>query len=404
MIMIKKKPIVMLIAAVTMAAGLVGTAYAEEGENTEIVVFDGPMGSNTADSTGVSSNIGPGASLSTDTTGNTANSGSDTATTDANSSIPLPTGHYFNNTEAYTYQNMVADLNALQAEFPSMQMSVLANTADGRQIYDVVIGNPQARHKILVHAGIHAREYITSQLAVREIASLLAMQKDNFMYQGQSVAALLENTCIHFVPMVNPDGITLVQSGIDALNTETAKAQVQSIIAADGVTDTAAYLRQWKNNINGVNLNRNFDAYWQETIPKVDHPSNMNYKGTGPECEIESKALADLCRRIMPDYTISYHTQGRVIYWYFGENGTYKSKAQYLAGVVHQNTGYTISDTWSTNDCAGFKDWAELKLDIPSVTIECGIGSSPVSEDQISQIWEENDGILPDLLAGLAAK
>lgn len=368
--------------------------------------------------TGTAASIGPtvpGSTSSTDTTGtagSTALSGlfntgtsSDGASTALNtlSSIPLPGNFYFSNTGAYTYQNMVADLNALQAAFPSMQMSVLANTVDGRQIYHVVVGNPQAPHQILVHAGIHAREYIVSQLAMREIASLLVMQQGNLLYQGQSVAALLQNTCIHFVPMVNPDGITLVQGGIDALNTEAAKAQVQSIIAADGATNVSSYLRQWKNNINGVNLNRNFDAYWQEATPKVNHPSNMNYKGTAAECEIESKALADLCRQIMPDYTISYHTQGRVIYWYFGETGTYKAKAQYLANVVHQNSGYEISNTWSQTDAAGFKDWAELKLDIPSVTIECGHGTSPVSESQISQIWEENDGILPDLLVGLGA-
>lgn len=368
--------------------------------------------------TGTDASIGPtvpGSTSSTDTTGtagSTALSGlfntgtsSDGASTALNtlSSIPLPGNFYFSNTGAYTYQNMVADLNTLQAAFPSMQMSVLANTVDGRQIYHVVVGNPQAPHQILVHAGIHAREYIVSQLAMREIASLLVMQQGNLLYQGQSVAALLQNTCIHFVPMVNPDGITLVQGGIDALNTEAAKAQVQSIIAADGATNVSSYLRQWKNNINGVNLNRNFDAYWQEATPKVNHPSNMNYKGTAAECEIESKVLADLCRQIMPDYTISYHTQGRVIYWYFGETGTYKAKAQYLANVVHQNSGYEISNTWSQTDAAGFKDWAELKLDIPSVTIECGHGTSPVSESQISQIWEENDGILPDLLVGLGA-
>ena len=129
----------------------------------------------------------------------------------------------------------------------------------------------------------------------------------------------------------------------------------------------------------------------------------MFYKGTRPESEVESKALANLCRQLRPDYTISYHTQGRVIYWYFGETGNYTAKGQYLANVVHQNTGYTISDTWSQTDAAGFKDWAVQKLDIPSVTIELGRGTSPVDESQITQMWTENDGILPDLLVGIGA-
>lgn len=332
----------------------------------------------------------------------TTTSGSSTVL-NALSTVPLPAGYYCSNVGTYTYQEMQVDLNSLKATYPQMQMDVLGNTTDGRQLYHVVVGNPSAPHKILVHGGIHAREYISSQVVMREIVALLEMQQNNWLYHGQSVATLLQNICIHFVPMVNPDGITLVQGGIDALNTQAAKTMVMSMAAQDQVTDLATYLRKWKNNINGVNLNRNFDAFWQEATPKVDHPSNMFYKGTGPESEVESKALANLCRQLMPDYTISYHTQGRVIYWYFGETGNYKAKGQYLANVVHQNTGYTISDTWSQTDAAGFKDWAVQKLDIPSVTIELGRGTSPVDESQITQMWTENDGILPDLLVGIGA-
>lgn len=332
----------------------------------------------------------------------TTTSGSSTVL-NALSTVPLPAGYYCSNVGTYTYQEMQVDLNILKATYPQMQMDVLGNTIDGRQLYHVVVGNPSAPHKILVHGGIHAREYISSQVVMREIVALLEMQQNGWLYHGQSVATLLQNTCIHFVPMVNPDGITLVQGGIDALNTQAAKTMVMSMAAQDQVTDLATYLRKWKNNINGVNLNRNFNAFWQEATPKVDHPSNMFYKGTGPESEVESKALANLCRQLMPDYTISYHTQGRVIYWYFGETGNYKAKGQYLANVVHQNTGYTISDTWSQTDAAGFKDWAVQKLDIPSVTIELGRGTSPVDESQITQMWTENDGILLDLLVGIGA-
>lgn len=382
------------------AAGSTDTTHA-------LVSSSGSSASTPADSIGTTS-FGPtvpgvtGSSMNNLFGTGTTTSGSSTVL-NALSTVPLPAGYYCSNVGTYTYQEMQVDLNILKATYPQMQMDVLGNTIDGRQLYHVVVGNPSAPHKILVHGGIHAREYISSQVVMREIVALLEMQQNGWLYHGQSVATLLQNTCIHFVPMVNPDGITLVQGGIDALNTQAAKTMVMSMAAQDQVTDLATYLRKWKNNINGVNLNRNFDAFWQEATPKVDHPSNMFYKGTGPESEVESKALANLCRQIMPDYTISYHTQGRVIYWYFGETGNYKAKGQYLANVVHQNTGYTISDTWSQTDAAGFKDWAVQKLDIPSVTIELGRGTSPVDESQIIQMWTENDGILPDLLVGIGA-
>ena len=385
------------------AAGGTDTTHA-------LVSSSGNSASTPADSIG-STSFGPTVPGTTGSSTSSLNQlfGSGTSTSgssnvlNALSTVPLPAGYYCSNVGTYTYQEMQVDLNTLKATYPKMQMDVLGNTIDGRQLYHVVVGNPSAPHKILVHGGIHAREYISSQLVMREIVALLEMQQNNWLYHGQSVATLLQNTCIHFVPMVNPDGITLVQGGVDALNTQAAKTMVMSMAAQDQVTDLAAYLRKWKNNINGVNLNRNFDAFWQEATPKVDHPSNMFYKGTGPESEVESKALANLCRQLRPDYTISYHTQGRVIYWYFGETGNYKAKGQYLANVVHQNTGYTISDTWSQTDAAGFKDWAVQKLDIPSVTIELGRGTSPVDESQITQMWTENDGILPDLLVGIGA-
>lgn len=318
--------------------------------------------------------------------------------------LPLPVGFHFNNIATYTYQNMVDDLTVLKAQYPEMKMDVLGTTADNRSLYHVVVGNPNAKHKILVHAGIHAREYIVSQLCMREIASLLEMQKKATTYKGCSVPQLLETTCIHFVPMVDPDGITLVQGGINALQTAAAKTSVLTIAGLDGATDMGTYLRTWKNNINGVNLNRNFDANWSEAAAKVDHPSSMNYKGSAPESEIESKVLADLTRTIMPDRTISYHTQGKVIYWYFGETGTYKNEGLNLATIVHNNSGYSISNSWSEKDAAGYKDWAVQKLDIPSVTIECGIGTSPVPEEQIESMWSRNDGILPDVLVDLLYK
>lgn len=318
--------------------------------------------------------------------------------------LPLPAGYHFDNVATYTYDNMVSDLSVLQSMYPEMKMDVLASTPDNRNIYHVVVGNPNAKHRILVHAGIHAREYIVCQVVMREIASLLEMQQKGAVYSGCSVPDLLQNTCIHFVPMVDPDGITLVQGGVDALQTDGAKMSVRTIAGMDGATDMEKYLRTWKNNINGVNLNRNFDANWEQTPSKVDHPSSMNYKGTSAESEVESKVLADLTRAIMPDRTISYHTQGRVIYWYFGETGNYKNEGFNLATIVHNNTNYSISNSWAEHDAAGFKDWAVQKLDIPSVTIECGLGTSPVEEEQIDRIWAENDGILPDIMIDLLNK
>ena len=40
----------------------------------------------------------------------------------------------------------------------------------------------------------------------------------------------------------------------------------------------------------------------------------------------------------------------------------------------------------------------ERKFNVPSVTVECGRGTSPVPEEQIDKIWKGQRGVLPDLL------
>ena len=371
--------------------------------DTTGIQSNGPVAGTGTEQT-AASDFGPSVGGAAAETAQTDQTAADQTAEVQEETLPLPSGYHFNNIAPYTYQNMVDDLTVLKAQYPNMQMDVLAATADSRNLYHVVVGNPLAKHKILVHAGIHAREYIVCQVVMRQIASLLEMQQAGTVYKGCSIPDLLNNTCIHFVPMVDPDGITLVQGGLEALNSEDARMSVMTIAGMDNASDMEQYLRTWKNNLNGVNLNRNFDANWEETPSKVDHPSSMNYKGTAPECEIETKVLADLTRSLMPDRTISYHTQGKVIYWYFGETGNYKNEGYNLASIVNRNTGYRISNTWAEKDAAGFKDWAVQKLDIPSVTIECGIGTSPVDESQIEEMWAGNDGILPDVMIDLVNK
>jgi possible gamma-D-glutamyl-L-diamino acid endopeptidase 1 len=197
--------------------------------------------------------------------------------------------------------------------------------------------------------------------------------------------------------MVNPDGVSLVQNGIDGIGSEELKSAVLEMAKRDKATNLPSYFRLWKNNLAGVNLNKNFDANWEKTVDTKGYPSKDEYKGTAQESEIESKALADLQRKEKFSASISYHTQGEVIYWYFGE-GSYVEEARKLAKTVNRNSGYTIVNSYSENHAGGFKDFMERKYNVPSVTIECGKGTSPVSEEQIDKIWKGQKGILPDLL------
>ena len=296
----------------------------------------------------------------------------------------------------YTYGEFQRDMAALQKNAgAALRVDEIGQTVDGNKLYDFRVGNPAAERHLLVFGGIHAREYITAQLVMRQLVQLLSDQSTNGSYENIAVRELLSNTEIHFIPMANPDGIGISQLGLEGLHTEAVRETVRQIAAKDGKALTESYLRQWKSNANGVDLNRNFDALWESYNDHLGHASADHYKGTAPECELESKALADLTRQFQFDATLSYHTQGEVIYWNFGQEGELKNMSLLLANRVSDLTGYRLDGNFQALDTAGYKDWAISKLGIPSLTIEAGHGGNPVDPAQMDAIWRENRDVVP---------
>ena len=309
----------------------------------------------------------------------------------------IQTGEYLCfQSSLYTYGEFQRDMAALQNNAgTALRVDEIGQTVDGNKLYDFRVGNPAAERHLLVFGGIHAREYITAQLVMRQLVQLLSDQSTNGSYENIAVRELLSNTEIHFIPMANPDGISISQLGLEGLHTEAVRETVRQIAAKDGKALTESYLRQWKSNANGVDLNRNFDARWESYNDHLGHASADHYKGTAPECELESKALADLTRQFQFDATLSYHTQGEVIYWNFGQEGELKNMSLLLANCVSELTGYRLDGNFQALDTAGYKDWAISKLGIPSLTIEAGHGGNPVDPAQMDAIWRENRDVVP---------
>ena len=294
--------------------------------------------------------------------------------------------------ELYTYAEMEKDLLQLKNSYAEVPITVesLTRTFDGRQVYHVVVGESGASKNILITGAIHGREYITAQLVMRQILDLCNRYSD-YMQMNDSVA-------FHFVPMINPDGVTISQMQLDGINHRLTRQTIYQVYQNDSAVELDSYLIQWKANARGVDLNRNFDALWDEYTSGPQKASTDCYKGTAPHCEPESRALVDLTEKMDFDATISYHTQGEVIYWYFGQEGTLLDKSEKLANLASQCTGYPTYANYKSLDPAGYKDWAIQKKGIPSLTIEVGHGSNPVPHDQMESIWKQNKNLIAMLL------
>ena len=294
--------------------------------------------------------------------------------------------------EKYTYDMMVQDLANLQARYGDshMKINVIGTSLDGRNLYEAILGNPNAKKHVLIHAGIHAREYMNPLLVMKQLEYGLEYY-DQGVYDGQYLKAILNNVAVHFVPMVNPDGILISQYGVDALQSQELKQVVRQCYEDDlaqGITSSAfeRYLLYWKANARGVNLNGNFPANW-DIVGSPSKPSFASYKGDSVLSEPESQALANLMNSREWAATVSYHSMGNIIYWDY-EGNRVQQESNELATLIGNSTGYRLSGTVSHG---GFKDWAQIKDNpVPSVTIETGGVTCPMPLSEYEDVWERN--------------
>ena len=97
--------------------------------------------------------IGPGGPGTTN-----ANAGQQADNSYYNQTLSNPV---VNPVDKYSYSQMVNDISALASRYPgTVTVKSIGKSADGRDIYDVIVGNPNASKKILFQGAIHAREYI----------------------------------------------------------------------------------------------------------------------------------------------------------------------------------------------------------------------------------------------------
>lgn len=310
--------------------------------------------------------------------------------------------YYFQKSRVYTYEEMSADLSVLQMKYDSvMTMDSLDTTYDGRKLFHIVIGDRKAERQVLVFGSIHGREYITSQLVMCQLADILERLQNQGEYKGETLSHIFNRTALHIIPMINPDGVTLCQRGMEAMKFQKTRQQLYRIYEMDQAVELDEYFGKWKSNARGVDLNRNFDAKWEEYDDRTGHPSSDHYKGSFPESEIEAKALTELTRQYPFQRTISYHAQGNVIYWYFGQEGDLYRESREFAELVAKETGYVTDADYDKLDPAGYKDWAISAMKIPSLTVEVGTGGTPVSAEQFPTIWEQNKTVLLEMMYDL---
>lgn len=256
----------------------------------------------------------------------------------------------------------------------------IGKTLLGREIFAFAVGC--GAPKIIVQYAIHAREHITYFLAIEQIKTALRV-----LGHGRGT--------IYFVPVVNIDGVALAIDGIDTV----PKNQQKILKKLVENNDFALF----KANAQGVDLNVNFDARWGEGAKNVRFPNSENYIGTHPASEPEVQALVNFTLKIKPDFTISYHAKGEVIYYDFGQPRKIKKNHKKIAKIASEATGYPIRP--SGKSAGGYKDWCISRLGIPAITIEVGAESwaHPINREFLAAIYQKNSKVIIKILDYLRA-
>ena len=91
--------------------------------------------------------------------------------------------------------------------------------------------------------------------------------------------------------------------------------------------------------------------------------------------------------------TISYHSAGEIVFWYFGQTGQEYKRDLDLATELCKITGYVLTpmDMQKKSSC-GYKDWYIQEFKRPGFTIEIGktVNNMAIPEEEMIEAWEKN--------------
>jgi carboxypeptidase T len=290
------------------------------------------------------------------------------------------------NGDFHTYAELERDIFALQNRFPHLiKIHDIGDSLEGRNIYALEITN-NPDHEVLRPRSLfigchHAREWISV-----EVPYLLAVHLCENYSEDNRIRALVDNSEIWIIPLLNPDGL-----------------------------EYSIYVyRYWRKNrrLNadgsfGVDLNRNYGFQWGiSDNGSSGVPASVVYRGESPFSEPESRAVRDLFGQYRFEALISYHNYSQIILFPWGYtaekpddfdlmNQLAASMSDLMRSVNGTDYSYEQASEGLYFTNGDTTDWAYGEYGIPAYTIELPplyetTGGFFNGEDEILPIFREN--------------
>ncbi len=286
-----------------------------------------------------------------------------------------------------TFEEAVDHLDNMFELFPDLitQKESIGQSIEGRDLWMVKISdNPtvnETEPEVLYTSLHHAREPAGLMTNLFFMYYLLEnYDSDPF------IQALVDNTELYFIPVINPDGYVYNQS-----ISPNGGGMWRKNRRDNGVTGCM-----------GVDLNRNYDYMWGlDNIGSSPDPCEPTYRGEEPFSEPESQAIRDFCESHELMNVMNYHTHGNLLLYPWGyteepceDDATFLAHSVLYTADNNYTFGAGSTTIYPTN--GGSDDWMygeqTTKDKIYAYTPELGGGGDGFwcSIDRIIPIAQEN--------------
>lgn len=294
----------------------------------------------------------------------------------------------------FCYTGAMEVLHTLGERYPFLHTTTIATTKYNRQVTAIRIGC--GRRRVILTAAHHANEWITALVLLAFLEDYACAFTAGQRLFGHPARQLYRQTTLYLVPLVNPDGVDLVTGAVCLADEQYRQAKM----IADRYP-RVPFPDGWKANADGVDLNLNYPAGFEKAVQikkalGFSAPAPCNWPGQDPLDQPESAALAALTEQVRPHAIVALHTQGREIYWSYGNYQAHDARelGQRMACV----SGYQLAEPDPNSANAGYKDWFEDRFSRPGYTIEAGLGENPLPLSQLGEIYSQ---VMPILVLAI---
>lgn len=289
----------------------------------------------------------------------------------------------------YSYILLTLLTEGLAVRYPFLKTGSFGQSVMGKNLVYIRIGT--GAKEVFYNAAHHANEWLTTPVLLKFTEDYADAFSQGGSIGGTPANTLFRNYSLYLAPMVDPDGVDLVTGVLSS-----GGYYNQAVRIAEQYPQVS-FPSGWKANIAGVDLNLQYPANWDEAKrikfeQGFTSPAPRDFVGKAPLVVPESYAVYRFTKSHNFLLTLSYHSQGKLIYWKYLDYEPARSRE--IADYFGEVSGYSVEETPYASGFAGYKDWFIETYNRPGYTIEVGLGQSPLPVSQFPEIYRANLGIL----------